>query len=79
MKLKPFRAKPVVIESCACCKVFVPECLVPVGESAVPMCWACAHHVTEHETPMHETYGAECECMPHEIYPHDVLVAGLAS
>ncbi len=71
--MKPYRAKPVVLEACAACATFVPECLVPVGEAAVPMCWSCAHHVTEHDASLHDAPTGECECHPSEIYPADVL------
>jgi hypothetical protein len=49
---------------------FAPECLVPVGDTAVPMCWLCAHHVVEHGTPLNDAPEAECDCMPQDIYPH---------
>lgn len=49
--------------------MFAPELLVPMGDEAVPMCWLCAHHVVEHETPMDQTSDARCECLPWEIYP----------
>lgn len=75
MKLKPFQDTPV--ESCAACKVWSSDCLVPMGNEAVPMCWLCAHHVTEHDAELYETCVAECECDPSEIYPR--LSEGLAS
>jgi len=33
------------------------------------MCWLCAHHVVDHECPPHDAATAECECLPHQIYP----------
>lgn len=69
--LKPFKAPPPVEkEACAACEAFAPECLVPVGDAAVPMCWLCAHHVIEHGTAPHHAHAAECECTPREIYPN---------
>ena len=68
--LKPYREPPPKPKkACAACKAFAPECLVPVGEEAVPMCWLCAHHVVDHETPVHAAPEARCECLPHQIYP----------
>lgn len=69
--LKPFKQPaPVEKEACASCEVFAPECLVPVGDVSVPMCWLCAHHVTAHDCAPHRANAAECECSPHEIYPN---------
>jgi hypothetical protein len=45
------------------------ECLVPVGDDAVPMCWLCAHHVVEHGCTEYTAGTNECECLPHDIYP----------
>lgn len=54
---------------CVACKGFRAECIVPVGEGSAPMCWLCAHHVADHECAIHDAATAECECLPHEIYP----------
>ena len=54
---------------CVACKGFRAECVVPVGEGSVPMCWLCAHHVVDHECALHDAATAECECLPHEVYP----------
>jgi hypothetical protein len=73
-RLPPFKeTPPIAKEACAACEAFAPECLVPVGDAAVPMCWLCAHHVVEHNTAPHHAYAAECECTPQEIYPHRVF------
>ncbi len=60
---------PVTKKACMACKAFAAECLVPVGDGAMPMCWLCAHHVIDHESPIHEACEARCECHPHQIYP----------
>ncbi len=54
---------------CVACKGFRAECVVPVGESSAPMCWLCAHHVVDHERAPHDAATAECECLPHQVYP----------
>ncbi len=54
---------------CVACKGFRAECIVPVGEASAPMCWICAHHVVDHNCAPHDAATAECECLPHEIYP----------
>jgi hypothetical protein len=58
--------------TCVACKAFKAECQVPVGEGSAAMCWLCAHHVVDHETPVHEAATAECECDPKDIYPAEV-------
>lgn len=69
--LQPFKEPPrAEREACASCESFAPECLVPVGDAAVPMCWICAHHVTVHDTAPHHAHVAECDCLPAEIYPY---------
>lgn len=74
MSLKPYREPPPKPRrACEACKTFAPECLVPMGDAAVPMCWLCAHHVVEHDVPLTEAFRAECECGPHLIYPDRVL------
>lgn len=66
-RLNPFREPPLREKrSCSACGVFAPECLVPVGDVAKPMCWVCAHFVVEHES---EPVGATCSCPPSAIYP----------
>lgn len=60
---------PPPVKICMACNAFRAECLVPVGEASAPMCWLCAHHVVDHECALHEAATAECECLPHEIYP----------
>ncbi len=74
-RLKPFVEAVVEKPACTACKSFAPECLVPVGDGAVPMCWLCAHHVIEHDTAVEHAHAAECECVPTEIYPSRVLAA----
>jgi hypothetical protein len=73
-----FEPPPKVKKACKACNAFAPECLVPVGDLAVPMCWLCAHHVVEHDTPLTEAMEARCECLPSEIYP-DRKLAPVAS
>jgi hypothetical protein len=58
---------------CVACKAFVAECMAPVGEGSAAMCWLCAHHVVDHEVPLHEAAEARCECTPDQIYPVRVL------
>jgi hypothetical protein len=58
---------------CVACKAFVAECNAPVGEGSAPMCWLCAHHVVDHNVPLHEAAEARCECTPEQIYPVRVL------
>lgn len=72
MSLASLRA-PRTQRSCVACKAYVAECMVPVGEGSAAMCWLCAHHVVDHETPVHEAMTAECECTPDKIYPVRVL------
>lgn len=65
------------------CGAFRPEALVPVGDSAVGMCWLCAHLVTEHGVEATQvalmgamdrcSRGELCACKPTEVYPGDVL------
>lgn len=55
---------------CAACKGLAAECYCPVGEASAPMCWLCAHHVVDHGAELYEAATAECECLPHQIYPH---------
>lgn len=61
--------------ACARCGVFQPECVVPVGIGARPMCWLCAHEVTAHDAPPDWRHPAhvECVCSAEEIYPADVI------
>lgn len=58
---------------CVACKAFVAECFAPVDGEALPMCWLCAHHVVDHETPLHEAAEARCECTPDQVYPASVI------
>ncbi len=72
--LQPFKEPPPPERvACRACRTFAPECLVPVGDDAVPMCWLCAHHVTEHNAPPNAPLAVECKCPAHEIYPHRAL------
>jgi hypothetical protein len=66
------RYTPPVVEkpACASCKVMSPECLVPVGDGALAMCWVCAHMVTEHDAKLGAT-ARNCGCSSEEIYPPD--------
>lgn len=69
-RLEPFfDAPPPPPTACACCNAFRAECLLPVGEGAIPACWLCAHAVAEHECAPSDAYTHECECLPGEIYP----------
>lgn len=69
--LQPFKeAPPPERESCRACKTFAPECLVPDGDAALPMCWLCAHAATEHGCNVHTAATNQCECIPQDIYPH---------
>lgn len=69
---------------CVACQGFRAECLAPVGEGSVALCWLCAHHVVDHECKLEDAPEAECECLPHQIYPGrpeqaptSVVVSGL--
>lgn len=50
----------------------MPDVMVPWDGGAIPMCWICAHLVTEHE---HEigAPAVNCGCTAEQIYPPDVL------
>jgi hypothetical protein len=63
--------KPVVVEkpACDCCKAFAPECLVPMGDGAMKMCWLCAHAVVEHDVPVDSALHHRCKCSAQDIYP----------
>lgn len=55
------------------CGVMVAECLVPVGDEAVPACWVCAHDYVTHGREIGLTSGLPCECRREDIYPADVI------
>jgi hypothetical protein len=75
--LKPFQEPPPPErQSCVSCKTFAPECLVPVGDDAVPMCWLCAHHVVEHEVSVADAHRADCKCSASEVFPNRVFAEG---
>jgi hypothetical protein len=59
--------------TCAACKAWAPECLVPIGDGALPMCWLCAHQVTAHSVELEMAAHGECDCPPSAIYPAHVL------
>lgn len=69
LKRVPAPPPPPEPKTCVACKAFRAECVVPVDESSAPMCWLCAHHVVDHDCAPHEAMTAECECLPHRIYP----------
>lgn len=71
--LTPFIAPVVIKPSCASCKAFAPDCIVPVGDGGYPMCWLCAHHVVEHEVCVEHAFVGECDCGPDDIYPEHVI------
>ncbi len=74
-RLQPFKeAPPPERASCRACRTFAPECLVPVGDDALPMCWLCAHHVIEHDVALQAAHSAECDCLPQAIYPNRACV-----
>lgn len=54
---------------CVACKGFRAECVVPVGKASAAMCWLCAHHVVDHGCEPYRAMTAECECLPHQVYP----------
>jgi hypothetical protein len=60
---------------CVACEAFLAECVVPVGEASAAMCWLCAHHVVDHEVPVHLAVEAECDCTPEQVYPKHVIRA----
>lgn len=57
---------------CRACRAFAAECLVPVGDGAARLCWACAHMVADHGHDVADAAGARCGCPPTEVYPADV-------
>ncbi len=73
--LTPFVAPVVEKPVCRACGTFSPDCLVPVDEGALPMCWLCAHHVVDHGSAVSAAHVGECECSLEEIYPPHVLNA----
>lgn len=54
---------------CAACQGMRAECVAPVGETSMPLCWLCAHHVVDHGVAPGLAMTAECECLPEEIFP----------
>jgi hypothetical protein len=64
---------------CVACKAYAAECQAPVGEGSAPMCWLCAHHVVDHDVPLHEAMEARCECTPDQVYPKHVIAARTAA
>lgn len=71
---------PAEKPTCPGCRTFAPECLVPAeafghGGAPVPMCWLCAHAVTEHGAGIADAAdrSAACSCRAEEIFPLDVL------
>lgn len=73
--LKTYREPPPEKKACTACDSFAAECLVPVDDLAMPMCWLCAHHIVEHEVALAGAVTAECDCAPREIYPAAVFAA----
>lgn len=72
--LQPYvEPPPVEKKVCGACKVFTPDCLVPMGHGAIECCWECAHYIVVHELSPRQAARAECECSPEEIYPKAVL------
>ncbi len=62
--------------TCFACKLWTPECWVPMPAvlgGSQPMCWLCAHHVVEHGMAPEHAHCGECECTPAQIYPVSVL------
>lgn len=55
--------------TCRACRMFRPECIAPIGEFTVDLCWLCAHHVVDHHVALAAAADAQCECLPTEIYP----------
>ncbi len=63
---------------CFACKLWTPECWVPLPDAlggSQPMCWICAHYVVEHDMAPEHAHCGECEHTPAEIYPQSVLAA----
>ncbi len=56
-------------ETCGACKAYRAECVAPVGEGSMALCWLCAHHVVDHGVAPGLATTAECECTPDKIYP----------
>ena len=63
---------------CAACAMFGASCLMPaeaVGREGAPLpvCWLCAHLITEHgatlETAGDKQYDHCCECDETIVYP----------
>lgn len=49
-----------------------PECMVPIGEGALGMCWLCAHNVIDHGGAVGAVV-LDCGCKREDIYPPHVL------
>ena len=77
--LLPFTPPVVEKPACVACKVFAPDCWVPMdGGGAKQMCWLCAHHVIEHEATVEEAPDRpKCGCKLADIFPAAVLDARL--
>lgn len=71
--LDPLVSVPVVKPVCRACQTFAPDCLAPVGDGALPMCWLCAHHVVDHGAEVDAAVHGECDCAPQDIYPWRAL------
>lgn len=64
---------PTPAPTCAACKAYRPEVVVPLGEGALELCWLCAHHHVDHGVPLSECAEAQCEHTGAEIYPREYL------
>jgi len=63
-----------VSRPCPCCHVRPGECLTPVGDGALCLCWRCVHLVVEHGVALEEAAQADaCACPPEDVYPRDEL------
>lgn len=63
------------IERVACenCNAFAPDCMAPVDERTLALCWFCAHMVTEHEHEVGTIIDASvCTCAESDIFPPDI-------
>lgn len=67
--------KPIAVPVCEACKEFRPDCEVPDGDGTIRMCWLCAHQFIDHELPLEQCMGGQCECLPEAVYPESVIAA----
>lgn len=66
----------VEAQACASCHAMAAEVLVPTeDDTAVGMCWLCAHAIADHGASPQDALSTlkTCTCVAEAIYPVDVL------